>query len=322
MLRHTLEVPGSLAQTLLETTQGMRSSQRPLKPTSWVEEILHADQDRRLCRKVARCTGGQLLGVDAALDNRVSFHGGLARLTTKPISAVLASTIRYGLLRRSFDPYANFRPHAFLSNGVDCDADQHEVVHPWVLDAGHLPQAKLEQILDLVDCLHFYTRRLDYADIVHPLISQPLIECCLRIPTYVLTSGGTDRALARKAFADALPPEIARRLTKGGTTGYHHNVLLQNLAFVREYLLEGLLVHEGVLDKRLIEAALSEAEIIRGEHRTSVYAALAAEAWLRHSGGAPESSTARTSPIGGQPQVQASSFEGSRQSPSATSSLT
>ena len=38
------------------------------------------------------------------------------------------------------------------------------------------------------------------AERISPLFSQPLMELCLRIPTYVLTEGGWDRAVARRAF--------------------------------------------------------------------------------------------------------------------------
>ena len=54
------------------------------------------------------------------------------------------------------------------------------------------------------------------AERISPLFSQPLVELCLRIPTYVLTHGGWDRAVARRAFYDDLPPEIRNRRHKGG----------------------------------------------------------------------------------------------------------
>ena len=57
--------------------------------------------------------------------------------------------------------------------------------------------------------------RSDYPERTLPLLSQPLVELCLRIPTYVLIRSGRDRALARRAFAADLPAEIVRALPKG-----------------------------------------------------------------------------------------------------------
>ena len=92
---------------------------------------------------------------------------------------------------------------------------------------------------------------------VQPLMSQPLIELCLRIPTYVLASKGWDRAVARQAFSEDVPREILRRRTKQGVRENNADILARNIDTARELLLEGYLVEERLLDRGSIETALA-----------------------------------------------------------------
>ena len=119
-------------------------------------------------------------------------------------------------------------------------------------------------------------------DTVHPLISQPIIELCLQIPSYVLTYGGTDRALVRDAFRESLPPEIAARTNKGATTAYANDVLVRNLPAIRKLLLDGRLVGEAVLDRTKTEANLRESRLIRDPRLYwPILNAVRAEFWVR-----------------------------------------
>lgn len=115
-----------------------------------------------------------------------------------------------------------------------------------------------------------------------PLLSQPLVELCLRIPTYVLIRSGRDRAVARRAFERDLPTGIVRRQAKGRTDQHVRNILDANLDFLRELLLDGLLVRHGFLNRAALELYLGRerspadfqyAEILQ-EHACT-------EAWLR-----------------------------------------
>ncbi len=61
---------------------------------------------------------------------------------------------------------------------------------------------------------------------VHPLLSQPLVEIALRMPAHLHCEFAQDRAVARAAFADVLPPEILQRgLGKGGPTLWTKDVV-------------------------------------------------------------------------------------------------
>ena len=67
--------------------------------------------------------------------------------------------------------------------------------------------------------------RSGYPERTMPLLSQPLVELCLRIPTYLLIRSGRDRALARRAFAGDLPAEIIGRYAKGRANRHYRNIM-------------------------------------------------------------------------------------------------
>jgi asparagine synthase (glutamine-hydrolysing) len=206
-----------------------------------------------------------------------------SRLTRKPIWSVMATVVISGLLRQRKDPYEQWLEPPPLVSEETCNAlDFSSIRHPWVDSAMHLPGSKVLQIIDVIESQNLCHLPSRYADIVHPLISQPIIELCLQIPSYELTYGGIDRALVREAFAGMVPPEISKRTTKGGTSSYVIGTLITNLPVLREFLLDGLLVEQGVLDRAKTEASLTESGLIRDSRLLfPVLSAIQAEAWLR-----------------------------------------
>lgn len=121
----------------------------------------------------------------------------------------------------------------------------------------------------------------DSVERVAPLFSQPLLEVCLRIPVDVLTTGGWDRAIARRAFRHELPHEIATRRGKGAPDEYVKSVLEHNVSFVREMLLEGQLVRQKFIDRTQLEAVLSGDPTHAASGETEVYDYLNVEAWVQ-----------------------------------------
>jgi asparagine synthase (glutamine-hydrolysing) len=113
------------------------------------------------------------------------------------------------------------------------------------------------------------------------LTSQPLVELCLRIPVHLCIAGAWDRAIARRAFAADVPAEILWRRTKGGIDSYVKEALRRNARFVREMLLDGLLVQSGLLDKARLEEALGDAAIGTRIGSAEIFDHLTTEAWLR-----------------------------------------
>jgi asparagine synthase (glutamine-hydrolysing) len=156
-------------------------------------------------------------------------------------------------------------------------------LHPVHAEASPLPIGKLMQVQQFTHFGGYYDpyQREAAPELVNPLLSQPLIELCLRIPTYVLTLGGRGRGLARRAFAEDLPPEIAGRRSKGGLQEQIETVLTRNLDLARQVLLDGELVKQGLLDRRLLESALAGGPRAAPGRAGEIHMYIGVEAWLQ-----------------------------------------
>lgn len=153
----------------------------------------------------------------------------------------------------------------------------------WATQTGHLPPGKADHVSRLV---HLYQlreplQRSADADIVHPLLSQPLLELSLRLPVYQLCAHGITRGLARLAFRDVLPDPIRTRLTKGYASGYFSQQIEANLPVIKDALLGGALVQTGLLAPQMIEPVLKS-----GQHRIDssgkrLLILYTIESWLR-----------------------------------------
>lgn len=80
---------------------------------------------------------------------------------------------------------------------------------------------------------------------INPLLSQPIMELVYSIPTYLFPYNSTERGLARMAFRDMAPYENIMKQTKGGNQNYYVDLFRLNRKFLKEYILDGLLVSNG-----------------------------------------------------------------------------
>jgi asparagine synthase (glutamine-hydrolysing) len=187
-----------------------------------------------------------------------------ARMSRKSVWPLLFKAMRTRVLRPRWSAYtAGGRPERTLVNPDVLKAgilDQ-SLDHPWFtgLAIRGVPPGILWHALTVAVPPAYYNSFLEgpYPERTLPLLSQPLVELCLRIPTYVLIKSGMDRAMARRAFAPDLPPEIIKRRNKGRIDQHIRNILDANLDFVRDFLLNGRLVKEGLLDRTVLELYLS-----------------------------------------------------------------
>jgi asparagine synthase (glutamine-hydrolysing) len=158
-------------------------------------------------------------------------------------------------------------------------------VHPDLAGATDLPIGKFNQVQDLLIPFGYYDPYLREAapELVNALMSQPILELCLAIPSWRLTQGGRGRALARRAFARDMPSEITNRFSKGGMQGHVATVLQRNLPLARSLLLDGQLVRQGILDRSRVEAVLANRSSASGGHLSEVHECIAIEAWIRRA---------------------------------------
>jgi asparagine synthase (glutamine-hydrolysing) len=157
------------------------------------------------------------------------------------------------------------------------------VSHPWAEPSARVPAGKKYQIGLLAEVVNRERPRsaVEYAPALHPLLSQPLMELCLRIPLYLLTKGGRERGLARAAFRDIVCPEIIERTTKGTTTMHTLRLLHDNRRYIAALMLDGFLVRRGIVSRHALEPIVLHRRPMRAEQIFPLLASIAAEIWAR-----------------------------------------
>lgn len=152
----------------------------------------------------------------------------------------------------------------------------------WARDAQGLPPAKFNQVSNLMHMFHFREpmERKWSRHTIHPLISQPLIELCLRLPAYLLTSGGESRGLARRAFSQFIPDVIRRRMIKGDASRQFARYIDANRHEIARALSEGELVREGFLSREAVQEFIRRDEFRSDRFGRMILVAYAIEAWL------------------------------------------
>ncbi len=114
-----------------------------------------------------------------------------------------------------------------------------------------------------------------------PLLSQPVMETCLSIPTWMWVADGRNRAVARLAFADALPAPVLHRRSKGNFSQYNAAVYRRNKEAMRRFLLEGRLRDHGLLDADALSVFLDRPLPPRDRSFMRIFDLCRAENWVR-----------------------------------------
>jgi asparagine synthase (glutamine-hydrolysing) len=212
-----------------------------------------------------------------------------AHVSRKSIWRLLWQALRTRALQPQWDPLALVKPPTRTIVNSELLASMQGrkgFAHPWLTPEATrgVPPGVLWHILSIATPPAYYNSFQGgrYPERTLPLLSQPLVELCLRIPTYLLIESGWDRALARRAFERDLPAEIVQRRLKGRVDQHVRNILDENLGFARELLLDGYLVRRGLLNRSALELYLtrnrSPADFQYGE---ILHEHACTEAWLR-----------------------------------------
>jgi asparagine synthase (glutamine-hydrolysing) len=118
--------------------------------------------------------------------------------------------------------------------------------------------------------------------VLNPLVSQPIVEACLAVPSWEWRAGGRDRSLARRAFADDLPPLIENRRVKGTPGRFAARLLDHFRGPIRERLLDGRLAEHRIIDAVAVEQALAGEGPVPDLERVRLLELVSAEAWIEH----------------------------------------
>ncbi|MCW3838183.1 asparagine synthase-related protein [Sphingomonas canadensis] len=153
--------------------------------------------------------------------------------------------------------------------------------NPWLEPSVQVLPGKRRQIWGLISIsnhLEGYGRQ-HVAPMCSPLLSQPVVETCLRIPTWLWFNHGQNRSVAREAFRGLLPNSILGRRSKGAFDTLAANVIRRNASRLRSMLLDGVLVRQGVADPAKISAAF-ERPLPDGRAIVDLLVLADVEAWV------------------------------------------
>lgn len=204
----------------------------------------------------------------------------LCRLTGADAMTVLRHA--WGKYRRDGGFHRLRHDFTGLAAGVAERIAQSGALHPWLAAPDDALPGKTSHIAFLMRShrSHELYPRASRPPHIAPLLSQPIVELCLSIPTWMWIEGGIDRAIARAAFADRLPPAILRRVHKGGPGGFSLSIYRRDRAELHRFLRDGHLAAAGLLDPALLDEAEDPSR--RGTERIQRILALgAAESWAR-----------------------------------------
>jgi asparagine synthase (glutamine-hydrolysing) len=154
---------------------------------------------------------------------------------------------------------------------------------PWLVGTENVLPGKRLHIAALMRIQHAiegYARK-DSIPVIPVLLSQPVMEICLSIPSWLWCEGGINRAMARRAFKQRLPPSVVQRISKAGPDSLSAALFERALPVLRDRLLDGLLVCQGLIDRQAVEEALARTATRKGPLFHRLLALAEAEAWSR-----------------------------------------
>lgn len=164
--------------------------------------------------------------------------------------------------------------------------------HPWLADLHPVPWALIRRLGALLAPPESYNiaQGLPAPEILSPLYSQPATELFLRIPVDVHFQDGRERGLARNAFSGEVPPEILRRMWKDRAQGFLDHLMQRHRKFLRELMIDGVLVQEGLLNREAVEETLTDrlstSPVYPGELLRHLDVEIWARQWHRCAGAA------------------------------------
>jgi asparagine synthase (glutamine-hydrolysing) len=193
------------------------------------------------------------------------------------------------VLRHAWDRYRDcgrpvplHRDHSGLSSAAIAELHDPRPSHPWMeAPEGALPgkAAHVRLLARAQRSIELYPRRT-HPQHVAPLLSQPIVETCLSIPTWQWIEGGRDRAVARAAFKSIVPAPLLRRTSKGGPGGFMQRIFQANAEEAGDMLRNGLLAQAGLLDFTILKGA-PQPTVGGSEKAQRILELCAAEGWVR-----------------------------------------
>ncbi|WP_420430022.1 asparagine synthase-related protein [Kordiimonas sp.] len=209
-----------------------------------------------------------------------------ARLQNLSVWSILPKIFRDGLGRKQWDFYTEFDPGTttLLNDDIQDLIKPDGSVHPWIKQGKGMVPGKLDHIFHYTRGFYneeYNTWPGEHVPMIYPLLAQPVIETCLRIPSWVMTANGKSRGLARKAFRHHLPADVVWRTSKLSSGAYQKAFIDENIGFIRECLLDGVLVSDKVVNKTNLKKTLARDHNIGNQDGDWLMYYINAEIWAR-----------------------------------------
>ncbi|MGY6517570.1 MAG: asparagine synthase-related protein [Lysobacteraceae bacterium] len=155
--------------------------------------------------------------------------------------------------------------------------------HPWFGAPANAWPGDRERIFDLAGNQLFQGQapRGSRRPLRFPLLAQPVMEACLRAPSWLWIAGGRNRALARRAFGD-LPDEVRHRQSKATYIGFLGSVYTHKKTHILDLLADGCLDARGLIDIGAIRRFTARPLPPRDQTFLRLFELCMVENWLRH----------------------------------------
>lgn len=204
----------------------------------------------------------------------------IARSADVSLGSVLRAALRRSL--RFSNSYRWKADTAYLSSEIARIVEE-ALGHGWGDPPRDIPPGKAMHVAWLQHAqnhMEGYGRERDLP-IEWPLLAQPVVELCLRIPSWMWFAGGQNRAMARRAFREALPDVLLDRRSKGSP----ESVLIRSYQASRDDILEtllgGHLARQGLLDCASLRSIPGREAGFRSVDYRRVMGLLDVEIWLQ-----------------------------------------
>lgn len=205
----------------------------------------------------------------------------VSRLTNRTIWNVLFNAIFQPLRTKRYH-YEGRLDFSSINKKWKNEVTYEYLAHPWLKFSSKECKGKKFQISGLIDSHNYFTYRKtsEFSDIVHPLLSQPILEFCLRTPSYRLTPGIIERGLVRAAFKEILPHSVLTRRTKSAGGNFFANLIGHNIEWISGLLRGGELINREIINEEWLEKLISTQANDFGS-RFKLYEIATTELWLR-----------------------------------------
>jgi len=219
---------------------------------------------------------------DAFLHGRSPSAGWATAASIATLAQVGTATVLMRALQRAFrSPTYRWQPETrYLAPALFRDGKL-TAIHPW-LDAPKGAETGTAAHIALIVAAQGWAEASDLRSPVRhasPLASQPVVEACLRVPSWWWFKDDRNRAVARAAYAALLPAEVIGRRSKGTPDSYIAELYEANRKAIRTMLLDGRLRSAGLLDLPALERALGDEGPVRGTAYHQIMRLADTEAW-------------------------------------------